>query len=89
MFSSAIQPHASELQAAASGPFVPFFTTYHVPKSQSDAATEAIRQAGIMMERVKVVHENIQAAYDAITALRANVQVSWLLTELLSCCLFC
>ena len=34
------------------------------------------------MERVKVVHENSQAAYDANAALRANVQVSWLPTEL-------
>ena len=33
VFSSAIQPHASELQVAASGPFVPFFPTYHVPES--------------------------------------------------------
>ena len=31
VFSSAIQPHASELQAAASGPSVPFFATHHVP----------------------------------------------------------
>ena len=74
--SSAIQPHASELQATASGPSVPFFTTYHVPESQSDAAAEAIRQAGVMMERMKAVHDNSQAAYDASAALRANVQVS-------------
>ena len=80
--SSAIQPHASELQATASGPSVPFFTTYHVPESQSDAAAEAIRQAGVMMERMKTVHDNSQAAYDASAALRANVQVSWLSTHL-------
>ena len=89
VLASTVQLHASELQAAASGPSVPFFTTHHVPESQADAAAEAIRQAGIMMERVKVVHENSQAAYDASAALRANVQVSWLPTELLSCCLFC
>ena len=65
-----------------SGPTVPFFTTHHVLESQADAAAEAIRQTGIMMERVKVVHENSQAAYDASVALRANVQVSWLPTEL-------
>ena len=82
VFSSAIQPHASELQAAASGPSVPFFTTYHVPESQSDAAAEAIRQANVMMERMKMVHENSQAAYDASAALRANVQVSRLSTDL-------
>ena len=33
VFPSAVQPHASELQAAASGPFAPFFTNYHVPES--------------------------------------------------------
>ena len=89
VFASTIQPHASELQAAATEPPTPFFTTHHVPESQAAAAAEAIRQAGIMMERVNVVHENSQAADDASAALRANVQVSWLPTELLSCCLFC
>ena len=43
VFPSAAQPHVSELQAAASGPSAPFFTNYHVPESQSDAAAEAIR----------------------------------------------
>ena len=71
-----IQLHASELQAAASGPSVPFFATHHVPESQSDTAVEAICQADIMMERVKAVHESSQATYDASAALRANVQVS-------------
>ena len=55
---------------------VPFFATHHVLESQSDAAAEAIRQADIMMEWVKVVHESSQAAYDASAALRANVQKS-------------
>ena len=57
VFPSAAQPHALELQAAASGPSAPFFTNYHVPESQSDAATEAIRQANVMMERMKTVRE--------------------------------
>ena len=39
------------------------------------AAKEAIRQAGIMMEQMKVVREAIQAAYDASSALQSNVQV--------------
>ena len=82
MFFSAIQPHASELQAAASGPSAPFFTNYHVPESQSDAAVEAICQASMMMEQMKTVHDNSQAAYDASATLRANVQVSWLSTGL-------
>jgi len=76
VFPLAVQPHASELQAAASRPFAPFFTKYHVLKSQSDTAAEAIRQASVMMERMKTVHDNSQAAYDASAALRANVQVS-------------
>ena len=82
VFSSVIQPHASELQVATSGPSVPFFTTYHVPESQSDAAAEAIHQAGVMMERMKAAHDNSQAAYDASAALRANVQVRKLSTGL-------
>ena len=73
VFPSAAQPHASELQDAASGLSAPFFTNYHVPESQSDAAAEAIRQANVMMERMKMVHEHSQAAYDASAALRANV----------------
>ena len=60
----------------------PFFTNYHVPESKSDAAAEAICQANMMMERMKTVHENSQATYDASAALRANVQVSKLSTDL-------
>ena len=37
---------------------------------------EAIRQANMMMVRMKTVHENSQAAYDASAALWVNVQVS-------------
>ena len=40
------------------------------------AAKEAILQAGIMMEQVKVVREASQAAYDTSSALQSNVQVS-------------
>ena len=73
---SAVQLHATELQAAAPGSSAHFFTSYPVPDNQSEAGVEAIRQADMMMERVKVVHESSQAAYDASAALRANVQVS-------------
>ncbi len=52
------------------------------------AAKEAIRQAGIMMEQVKVVREASQAAYDASSALQSNVQVSRLDTwSVMICCL--
>ena len=79
---SVVPSHASEVQAAAPGSSALFFTSYPVPENQSDAAAEAIRQANVMMERMKTVHENSQAAYDASAALRANVQVSWLSTDL-------
>ena len=52
------------------------FATHHVPEDQVGAAKEAIRQAGIMMEQVKVVRDASQAAYDASSALQSNVQVS-------------
>ena len=41
-----------------------------------NAAKEAIRQAGIMMEKMKMVRDASQAAYDASSALQSNVQVS-------------
>ena len=52
------------------------FSTYHVPEDQASAAKEAICQAGLMMEQMKVVREASQAAYDASSALQTNVQVS-------------
>ena len=73
---SAVQLHATELQAATPGSSALFFTSYPVPDNQSKAAAEAIRQADVMMELVKMVHENSQAAYNASAALRSNVQVS-------------
>src|SRR3954464_10455751 len=56
------------------------FATYPVPEDQVGATKEAIRQAGIMMEQVKVAREASQAAYDASSALQSNVQVSRLNT---------
>nr|XP_045088079.1 uncharacterized protein LOC123495830 [Aegilops tauschii subsp. strangulata] len=52
--------------------------TFAIPlsKDQVSAANEAIHQAGIMMEQMKVVREANQAAYDASSALQANVQRS-------------
>uniref|UniRef100_A0A8R7QS49 Uncharacterized protein n=1 Tax=Triticum urartu TaxID=4572 RepID=A0A8R7QS49_TRIUA len=52
------------------------FATHHVPEDQVGAAKEAIRQAGIMMEQVKVIREANQAAYDASSALQSNIQKS-------------
>ena len=73
---SVIPSHASEVQAVAPGWSALFFTSYPVPENQSDPAAEIIRQANMMMERMKTVHEHSQAANHASAALRANVQVS-------------
>ena len=51
------------------------FTAHHIPEDQVGAAKEAIRQASIMMEQMKVVREANQAAYDASSTLQSNVQV--------------
>ena len=59
------------------------FTTHHVPEDQASAAKEAIRQAGIMMEQVKIIRDASQAAYDASSALQSNVQVGRSLPVLL------
>lgn len=52
-----------------------------------NAAKEAIRQAGIMMEKMKMVRDASQAAYDASSALQSNVQVNSTSTDSLG--LFC
>nr|XP_020163764.1 uncharacterized protein LOC109749191 [Aegilops tauschii subsp. strangulata] len=72
---SSAQPSASTAQAPADPPSS-LFTTHHVPEDEVSAAKEAIRQAGLMMEQMKVVREANQAAYDASSALQANVQRS-------------
>ena len=82
---SVVQLHATELQAATPGSSALFFTSYPVSDNQSEAAAEAIRPANVMMEQMKTVHENSQAAYDTSAALRANVQVSRLFWLTLFC----
>ena len=49
---------------------------HHVPEDQVGVAKEAMIQAGLMMDRLKVVYDTSKAAYDASYALQANVQVS-------------
>ena len=71
---SSAQPSASTAQIPADPPSS-LFTVHHIPEDQVGAAKEAIRQAGIMMEQMKVVREASQAAYDASSALQSNVQV--------------
>ena len=82
---SSAQPSASAAQAPAHPPSL--FATHYVPEDQVGAAKEAIRQAGIMMEKMKMVREASQAAYDASSALQSNIQVSRLSTD--SFGLFC
>ena len=50
---SSAQPSASAAQTPADPPSL--FAAHHVPEDQVGAAKEAIRQAGIMMEKMKIV----------------------------------
>ena len=84
---SSAQPSASTAQTPADPPSL--FSAHHVPEDQVGASKEAIRQAGIMMEQMKMVREANQAGYDAGSALQSNVQVSRLHTDSLACRLFC
>ena len=52
------------------------FAAYPIPEDQVGAAKEAMIQAGLMMDRLKVVYDTSKDAYDASSALQANVQVS-------------
>ena len=82
---STAQPSSSTVQASnptgASPTLVPIeFTLHHVPEDQTGAAKEAMIQAGLMMDRLKVVYESSKAAYDASSALQANVQVNMIVS---------
>ena len=70
---SSAQPSASTAQASVDP--ASLFAVHHVLEDQVGAAKEAIRQAGIMMEQLKVVRDASQAAYNASSALQSNVQV--------------
>ena len=70
---TSVRPSASTVDPSS------LFAAYPVPEDQAAAAKEAIRQAGVMMEQVKMAREASQAAYDASSALQSNVQVSRLL----------
>ena len=76
---SSAQPSALAALTPADPPSL--FATHHVPEDQVGVAKEVIRQAGIMMEKMKMVREASQAAYDASSALQSNVQVSRLPTD--------
>ena len=72
---SSALPSLSIARASVDPPSV--FATHHVPEDEVNAAREAIRQAGIMMEKMKTMRDASQAAYDASSALQSNVQGSW------------
>ena len=61
---------------ASSTPASTVFTLHHVPEDQDGASKEAMIQAGLVMDRLKVVYDTSKAAYDASSALQANVRVS-------------
>ena len=52
------------------------FALHHTPQDQVGAAKEAMIQAGLMMDRLKVVFDTSKAAYDTSSALQTNVRVS-------------
>ena len=68
---SSALPSLSTAQAPVDPPSV--FATHHVPEDEVNAAKEAIRQAGIMMEKMKTVRDASQATYHASSALQSNV----------------
>lgn len=72
---SSALPSSSTAQAPVDPPSL--FATHHVLEDEVNADREAIRQASIMMEKMKTVRDASQAAYDASSALQSNVQVSW------------
>ena len=68
-----VQLHTLTPPAASTVPPTPLSVTHHVPEDPVSAAKEAIRQAGLMMEQMKVVYKASKAAYDASSALQTNV----------------
>ena len=77
-----VQPHASDSAALSAALQPSLFAAYQTPNDSPSAAREDLRQVNLVMEQVKVVHEASQVAYNASTALQANVQVSKTPTEL-------
>nr|XP_020181199.1 aspartic and glutamic acid-rich protein-like [Aegilops tauschii subsp. strangulata] len=70
------QLQVSAPPATSSIPTSPLFVTHHVPKDQVGAGKEAMIQAGLMMDQLKVVYDTSKAAYDASSSLQTNVHKS-------------
>ena len=79
-----MQLHSSDPETTSTPLEPSLFATYQTPDDSSGAAREALRQANLVMEQVKVMHEASKIAYNASTALQTNVQVSRIPTESLS-----
>ena len=73
---SLAQLHASDPVISPIVPPLSLFAAHHTPDDPGSAAKEAIVQANVMMEQMKVVHEASQAAYNASSALHVNVKFS-------------
>ena len=73
---SPAQLHASDPVIAPTVLPSSLFAAHHTPDDPTGAAKEAILQANLMMEQMKVVHEASQATYNASSALHVNVKVS-------------
>ena len=64
-----VQLQASTPPAMSPVPSSLLFAMHHIPEDQVGAAKEAMIQAGLMMDRLKVVYDTSKAAYDASSAL--------------------
>lgn len=69
--------------AAAPTHPTPAFSLHRVPEDQTGAGKEAMIQAEQMILRVKEAYEASKLAYDASSALRANVRVSAIVSSFL------
>ena len=68
-----VQVQAPTPLVQLSAPSSRMFAAYPVPEDQVGATKEAMIQAGLMMDRLKVVYDTSKAAYDASSALQVNV----------------
>ena len=71
-----VQLHASDPVAAPTALPSSLFAAYQTPDDPPSDAKEALLQVNLVMEQMKVVHEASRVAYNASTALQANVKVS-------------
>jgi len=81
--SQAPASQAPVLLTASPHPSQTIFSLHRVPEDQTGAAKEAMIQAEHMMRHTKEAYEASKLAYDASSALRANVQVSALVSAFL------